>query len=74
MGSNKRKDEDEDSKGDSGQDMESIELKEKAKNENDKLDDGVGEKMELPHSPKSASDKDSPISKAFFFSKYITFW
>jgi len=53
-------------------DLENIELKEKTKEGKEKFHDG--EKAKTTDDSGKKGDKESPISKAFFISKYITFW
>ena len=72
MSDNKKEDIAQSGNGGTEKDVENIELDEKAKDEKDQLLND-GEKEETPESPKG-KDRESPISKAFFFSKYITFW
>lgn len=52
---------------------ENIELEEKEKAEKEQLLNEE-DKSKEKKSPSHRSEEDSPISKAFFLSKYITFW
>eukprot|EP00794_Sanderia_malayensis_P020176 gene20176-22151_t len=57
----------------SGANTEAIELQEKEDDEGDKLIKNE-EKKKKPDSPTTEKDDSAPIEKAFFFSKYVTFW
>ena len=59
-------------KGAIEKDLDNIELKEKTKEGKEKCHDD--EKAKTPDDSTKKDDKASPMSKAFFISKYITFW
>ena len=58
--------------GSNEQDLEKIELIEKKDGKG--KDHHDGEKANTPDESTKKGDGGSPMSKAFFFSKYITFW
>ena len=53
---------------------ESLELEEKKKDEDQEKLLHDGEKEEHAESRLPSEEDNSPMSKAFFFSKYVTFW
>ena len=73
MSDNKQEDAGSSGKKEKENEVENIELEEKGKGEKEELL-SEGEESDGKRSPKHKSIEESPMSKAFFLSKYVTFW
>ena len=72
MSDNKDSDIDQVKQGSNEQDLEKIELIEKKDGKG--KEDNDGKKAKTADESTKKGDEESPMSKAFCFSKYITFW